>query len=323
MRLNNSVNLLYHFSTYLIGILISVGLNANIINESSTLVKTECGYPDVDRHTKTVDASRCFAGDLCCCNFDAFYFADFLLSQRKSVFTGRIEEVQELPDTMLVRRDVIATIVIEKVFGGNKINSLSKIHVRLSSDMFIWEETGQSRIVARQTLANDHESKVRAIVERRHKLKERNAKGDIDHNEYEEATIQLEAEREELGHLRWDWEGEIGVITIGTDGPVPNCNNGRFTTDRFGALEVGPTYLFALDQAINETDGVYLLSDELPWSIFWGHEMNDVVRALTFTIRCLNWPQIVYEPEDEYVAISICSDWARGANRPWSVKRRH
>ena len=295
----------------------------NESEEGSKTVKVECGYPGVDRHTKTVDVSRCFYGDFCCCNFDAFDLADLLLTGRESVFTGRIEIVEELPETLLVRRDVRATISVEKVFRGNNVKPSSTIQMRLSSDMFVWEETGQSRIVARQTLANEHEAMQETIVDRYRALTERNSQGDMDENEYKKATVQLEAGMQQLGELRWDWEGEIGMIFSGRDGPIPNCNNGLFTTDRFGALEVGPTYLFAMDKSSTEIDGVYQLSDKLPWSVFWGDEMKDVVLALTTTNVCLSWPEMVFEHENEFVEIGVCSAWARGSNRPWTIKRRH
>ena len=224
---------------------------------------------------------------------------------------------------MLVRRDVNAVIFVEKVFHGNQIKPSSKIDVRLTSDMFIWEETGQSRIVARQTLANEHDAKSKDIWQRFQELDERNSRGEIDAEEYERIAGELKAERKQLGYLRWDWEGEMGVITSGRDGPNSNCYDGRFTTDRFGALEVGPTYLFGLDKASRGADGVYFLSDKERWNIFWGDEMDEVVLALESTIACLSWPEIVYEPENESIAIGICSDWARGSHRPWSVKRRH
>lgn len=297
----------------------------NESDDGSNIVTLECLHYGkvVERRSKTVDTTRCFYGDLCCCNLDAFDIANLLLKNRDSVFTGRIEEVQDLPETLLVRRDVNAVIHVEKVFRGNQIKPSSKIDVRLTSDMFIWEETGQSRIVARQTLANEHDAKSKDIWQRFQELDERNSRGEIDAEEYERIAGELKAERKQLGYLRWDWEGEMGVITSGKDGPNTNCYDGRFTTDRFGALAVGPTYLFGLDKANREADGVELLSDKERWNIFWGDEMDEVVLALESTNACLSWPEIVYEPENESVAIGICSDWARGSHRSWSVKRRH
>lgn len=300
-----------------------VAADTDVTGENSTTVMLECDLHGIKKHVKTIDVSRCFYGDLCCCNFDAFDIADLLLTYRESIFTGRIVEVQELPDTLLVRRDVNAIIYVEKVFRGDKIKPNSKIHVRLTSDMFIWEDTGQSRIVARQTLANEHDAKSEAIWLRFQELDERNSRGEIDANEYDRLASELGAEYEQLGSLRWDWEGEVGKITRGRDGPARNCNDGRFTTDRFGALEIGATFLFSLDKGSEAAVGVHSLSDNQLWGTFGGDEMNDVIHALDYTNTCLSWPQIAYEPEEEYVAIDICADWARGVTRPGTISRRH
>ena len=325
MRLNTSMMLSFYLWSILVGSMVKASPDTSVKNENGTTVTLECRYHrhGVEKHIKTVDTSRCFYGDLCCCNLDAFDIADLLLTERESVFTGRIEEVQALPESLLVRRDVNAVIHIEKVFRGNEIKPSSKIDVRLTSDMFIWEQTGQSRIVARQTLANEHDAKSMAIYERLNELAERNTRGELEADEYARLKGELESEWEQLEELRWDWEGEIGVITSGRDGPATNCNDGRFTTDRFGVLRVGTPYLFALDISSTVTDDVYHISDKLWWSIFWGDEMNDVVHALNYTSSCLSWPEIVYEPGNEQVAIDICADWARGATRPGIISRRH
>ncbi len=103
--------------------------------------------------------------------------------------------------------------------------------------------------------------------------------------------------------------------------PFPNCDNGVFTLERGGALEVGGTYLFSVEHATPEGVG-YRLSDNADWNVFWGDEMEEVVHALSYTNACLSWPEVVYGPENEFVAIDICADWARGRTMPHEVGRR-
>ena len=273
----------------------------------------ECGYPGVDRHSKVVDAARCFVGDLCCCRYDAFDFAELLLTESDTVLSGRIEHVAGLPASLLVRRELQATIMVEEVFRSGESEPPTKVEVRLSSDMFVWPETGESRIVARQAMASEHEAKVGSLWRRLRSL---------DPDADATARSRLNAERERLGTLRWDWEGEIGVIERTGEEPFPNCGNGVFTVERGGALEAGGTYLFALDDATGEEVLEYRLPDNERWNVFWGDEMDEVVHALAYTKGCLSWPEIVYGPENEYLAIDICVPWARGRTLPNEVGRR-
>ena len=92
--------------------------------------------------------------------------------------------------------------------------------------------------------------------------------------------------------------------------------------DRDGALEIGGRYLFALRDAVGESRSEYALSDRDEWNVFWGDEMDEIVHALTYTNACLSWPEIVYGPENEHVAIDICASWARGRTLPQEVRRR-
>lgn len=300
--------------------LAAVASNASESKAGPSTVTIECGIPD--RHPKVVDTSRCFVGDLCCCRYDAFDLADLLLSEEETVISGRIEEVVGLPETLLVRHDVQATVAVHKVFRSGASPPARTIQVRLSSDMFVWPEAGVSRILARQAMVNEHERQERSILERRRLLDAELASGELDEEGYGKATAQLRAERKRLGQLRWDWEGEMGVFTRSRQDPFPNCDNGVFTMDRDGSLEVGGTYLFALEQATVDTEGEYRLSDDARWNVFSGDEMADIVHALTYTNACLSWPEIVYGPENEFVVINICATWARGSTRPHEVTRR-
>ena len=78
------------------------------------------------------------------------------------------------------------------------------------------------------------------------------------------------------------------------------------------ALEVGGTYLFALDEVANNGGIEYRLHDKAKWNVFEGEEMDDIVHALTLTRVCLNWPELVYDEENEFARIGICTTWARG-----------
>lgn len=279
----------------------------------TSTITIQCGVPGVDRRPKVVDTLRCFVGDLCCCRYDAFDLAELLRTESETVLSGRIERVEGLPESLLVRRDVQATILVEEVFRRGRSEPQPRVAVGLSSDMFAWPETGESRIVARQTMASEHERKVKSLWQRYQSL---------DPDTDSVARTRLAAERERLGTLRWDWEGEMGVIRRPREEPFPNCGNGVFTLDRGGALEVGGTYLFALDDAADEGESEYRLSDKDDWNVFAGDEMVEVVHALTYINACLSWPEIVYGPENEYLAIDICGGWARGSTMPHQVGRR-
>lgn len=286
-----------------------------------TTTTIECGIPG-ERRSQLVDMSRCFVGDLCCCRYDAFDLADLLLTEEETVLVGRVEEVAGLPESLMVRRDVQATIGIHKVFRNAASTPPPKIRIRLSSDMFLWPETGASRIVARQAMAGEHEAMDSSIRERLESLEAAWTNGEIDSEAYGNEKSRLAAESERTGELRWDWEGELGVVWRRRAEPFPNCDNGVFTVDRGGALEVGGTYLLVLNEANGEADVEYLLSDNAPWNVFTGEEMDEIVHALSYTNACLSWPEIVYGPENEHVAISICADWARGRTLPYEVGRR-
>ena len=140
----------------------------------------ECGCLPENRHTKEVDTSRCFVGDLCCCQYDAFDFANLLLTEGETVVSGRIEAVAGLPDSLLVRRDVRATIAVDGVFRTDANAPPPTMEVRLTSDMFLWPDAGVSRIAARQAMHRAHEAKEHAILERRRSLDAKRATGDLD-----------------------------------------------------------------------------------------------------------------------------------------------
>lgn len=287
--------------------LLAVGTDADECATDGTTITMECGYtlhgtgsweslgrPDTDTrtYTRTVDPSRCFVGDLCCCQYDAFDMAFMLLAERETkagetVLLGRIEDVRGLPDSPFVRRDARATVAVEKVFRSRANAPEPRIGVRVSSDMFLWPETGRSRIATRRAIRREHRE------------------GDRPGNAPDV-----------------DWEGEIRLIPNGSLFPDAQCgHSGAFAEDRGGALEVGGTYLLALAAASGEAGVDYVLYDD-DWTVFAGDEMDEVVHALDYTVGCLRWPVIASAPEDELIAaLDICFHAARGMTWPHEIKR--
>ena len=296
------------------------------VERNETDATITCMYFDGGEKTRTMDLSWQFDGDLCCGRYDAFGMAERLLDEGESVVVGRIEDAKELPETLLVRRDVAATVEVQEVFRHTAKEPAPRIQVRLSSDMFLWPETQQARIVARQGLINEHERKRDSLVARGRSLDEELASGILDEDSYRTEISLLEAEYLRIGNLRWEWDGEKNSRVRRTRAdPFPNCDNGRFTLDRGGALEVGGTYLFALDEVANNGGIEYRLHDmdyDAKWNVFEGEEMDDIVHALTLTNACLNWPELVFDEENGFVMINICATWARGVTRPNQVRHR-
>ena len=305
--------------------LIASNSYADEADKDATEATITCTYFSGGPITKTVDPSGRFVGDQCCGRYDAFDFAERLLDEEGTVVVGRIENVMELPETLLVRRDVQATVQLHKVFRYTAKVPAPKIQIRLSSDMFVWPETGESRINARQALVNEHERKVRLLLDRGRSLDEKLERGVLDDEAYLTEKSLLETEYKRLGSLTWEWDGEIGSrVKRSRMEPFLNCDNGGFTLDRGGVLEVGGTYLFALEEVTRDAGIEYLLKDTEKWNVFEGEEMDEIVYALITTRACLNLPELLYdsEAEDAFVVIDFCARWARGSTRPNEISRR-
>ena len=262
-------------------VLAAVEPTADEGDAGGTTITLECGMYE-ERHTKSVDTSRCFVGDLCCCRYDAFDFADLLLTEEETVLVGRIEDVAGLPESLLVRRDVRATVAVHGVFRSGANPPRPSIHVVMSSDMFLWPETGESRIVARQAMAREH--------------------GQLRWDwEGETGSVRKRYRQDPFPNC------DSGVFTIDRDGALEVGGTYLF------ALK---------DHPIREGHVEYQLSDNDRWNVFRGDEMDDVVHALNYTNICLSSSEIVYGPENEHVAIDICADYARGRTMPGDVGRR-
>ena len=263
------------------------------------------------------------------------------------VATGTIEDVHGLPDSPLVEHEVRATFAIDELyryqtepivpdwkyffdrsfaraseaqsdgdtpwtFGAREydldeahpyrptrfvgewvrgrlgIGPRKRITLHLSSDMFIWPGSGTARGVARMGSAERE----------RH---ERNTR----------STDALVA-RLEAGEL--DREEHRRLLRENYEHPL---DGGRFAEDRGGALEVGGRYLFALGERVDGTQDAYRFTEsahhQAKWRVFWGGEMEDVVRALKELADCLaTFSTLPLTGEGyEYTAWGICEKATR------------
>ena len=91
-------------------------------------------------------------------------------------------------------------------------------------------------------------------------------------------------------------------------------HGGRFVEDRGGALEVGGRYLFALGARVDGGRDVYRFTEaHAKWRVFWGGELDDVDRALKEIAACMGSLSALSGPPQhyEFVAWRICEEAAR------------
>ena len=191
--------------------------------------------------------------------------------------------------------------VDEWVRGRMGVGPRKRIAIHLSSNLFVWPESGTSRGVARM----DREERER--------------------NEETKRRTEALATRLEAGALGREEHRRLLVEDF-NDGPV---DGGRFVEDRGGALQVGGRYLFALSERVEGDEDAYRFEEaahyHTTWRVFWGGEMQDVDRAMREIASCLLPLTILPAPPEEQYAWSICEAAARyrGAERePVVVRQR-
>lgn len=344
----------------------------------------------------------CFVGDVSC-QHDAFDFAGDLLDESSDlllVVSGRINSVEGMPDTILIRRDVQANFIVDWIhryqdnifdadwmhryersikraqvahgykrhegkdlgevgFGerklilddgpflaseafifdwvGSVLGAPTKtITIQLTSDMFLWPETGTSRIVARRILDKPFDEGRKKFRQEIAELDRRLEASLIDADEYRAAESDLKARLRRLlasqpqRQLDGVWKlSESSARTRRSQlidvagGAATHTYGGSFTHHRGGALEVGARYLFALRERINGAADSYHFRDFDDWKVFWGDEMREVDWALHAIHNCHRMTSILHDPKNGVHAGGVCVNYARGLARGNDIRRRH
>ena len=278
---------------------------------------------------------KCFGGDRLCVD-DAFDLAKEMLDRNHwelrddvlLVASGTIEDVQSLPSSLAVEREVRATFAIDWLY-----------RYQTEHDVPDWKYFFDKSFAWASEAYSDGAAPVRALGARAYDLDGAHpfrptrfvdewVRGRMGNGPRKRIAIHLssdlflwpasgmargvarmgseERERHESAIRRTEAlvakleAGELGDEEhrrlLWEDFEHRHLEGGRLVEDRGGALEVGGRYLFALGDIVDGAQDAYRFEERARtrWRVFWGDELEDVGRALSEIGKCLAtlsiWP---------------------------------